>query len=96
LPRRENILVTSTYSGMGQPEPAILENPASIYSALARPVPSVRSLRDRSTWPAQIRASGSDMDQGFTHPPNHRSEHGAAHLSRSSVSDWGLDLTIMS
>ena len=93
-PRRESILVTSTCSGMGQPEPATLENPASTYSAPTRRVPSVRSLRDRSTWPTQERAVGSDTDQVFTYPANPRSERRVARRLESLVSDRVLGPTV--
>ena len=74
LSRKGSIPATSTCSGMGQPEPAVLENPASRCSAMTRSVSSVRSLGDRSTWLAQIRIPGSDSDREFTHPQYHRSE----------------------
>ena len=72
--RRESVSVMSTCCGTGPPGTVILGSPAKTYSALARSVPSVRLLGDRSTWPAQRQAPGRDMDRGFTHPPNRQSE----------------------
>jgi len=94
-PRREGIPATSTCSGTEQPGPAALGNLAKTYSVPARSVPYVRSLVDRSTWPAQIRALGNDMDRGFTHPPSRQSEPSSFRRPESPYSERVLGLTIM-